>query len=488
VSGIEAPGLAFGIEIDATRHLAADADRIEALITIGAPSAEMAGHPPRIAEILIMDRSSSMWGHNKIHEALRAACAAIDGLPDGALFAIIAGNHTTEPVFPATGELAAADAGTRAAARRQVMNLRPDGGTRISRWLIAAAGLFAAGAAPGAARHAVLYTDGKNQHETREELDRALSTCADQFACDVRGLAGDWDYAELEHIADALHGDATAVLRVADLTDDFTQLIRRVRRVVTPRTYLRLTPSEWSRIAAITQEFPRQADLTPDQRPAGDAAVDVPLGAWEERETRRYKLSLRFDPAALPAVKEGESLRAVRVDLLAELAGGVHAHCAEAPLEVRRHATPGFQTQVPESLTRVEKERELTMAMRACADAWLSGRPADADGELAVAIRLARESDDARLPLLEGIAVPAPDGGVRVHPGVTHGEIQRLGLHSTKTGRPAAIAPASGRAGGEGGRSAGARTCRGCGELADEEAGLTFCEACGAQFEGGNLP
>lgn len=479
VSGAGASGLKFGVDIDATRHLAADADRVEALITLRAPSAGREGHAPRIAEILIMDRSASMWGHNKIHEALRAACAAIDGLPDGALLGIVAGNHTVEPVFPATGGLAVVDAKTRAAARRQVMRLRPQGGTKIGTWLTAAGELFAGEPAPDAMRHAVLYTDGKNEHESRAELDHALSRCAGQFVCDVRGLAGDWDYAELEHIADALHGDATAVLRIADLTDDFTQLMRRVGRAVTPRSYLRLTPSKQFRIAAITQEHPRQADLTAHQQPAGEAAVDVPLGAWEERETRRYKLSLRFEPAAVPAE---EDVRAVRIDVLAELSGGVREQCADAPVVVRRHATPGFETLMPESLTQVEKERELTMAMRACADAWLSGQFTEADRELALAFRLARESGDARLALLEDIAVTGPGGRVRVRPDVTHGEMQRLGLHSTKT----ILRPVARPADSAGARSLAARTCRACGEVADEDEELKFCEACGTPFDDGN--
>lgn len=458
--------LAFTIDIDATRDLAADADRAEALITIKAPAAGAAGHVPRIAEILVMDRSDSMWGHNKIHEAMRAACAAIDGLPDGALLGIVAGNHAAEQAFPAAGGLAVVDAGTRELAKRQVMSIRPRGGTTIGRWLTAASELFAAGSAPDDMRHAVLYTDGKNEHETREELDRALSTCAGRFGCDVRGLAGDWDYAELEHIADALGGDATAVLDIADLTDDFTELMRRLRRVVTPRSYLRLAPSSRFLIVAITQEHPRQAGLTL----VPDDPVEVPLGAWAEAETRRYKLSVRFEPGTLPVE---EDVRAVRIDLLAET-GGAPEPCADAPLIVRRHATPGFQTLVPESLTQIEKEREITAAMRACADAWLAGRPAGADDELGVAIRLARETGDARLPLLEGVAATGPDGRIHVRQDVTRGEMQRLGLHSTKT---IMVAPVS--------QAGGARTCPACGVLAedDEEEELKFCEACGTPFE-----
>jgi hypothetical protein len=487
VNGGAAPGLDFTIEIDATRDLGADVFRAEALITVTAHPAGAAAPAAAAVEVLIMDRSRSMLGENKIHEAHRAACAAIDVLPDGVLLGIIAGNRTAEPVFPAAGGLAVIDAGTKAAAKRQVMSLRPEGGTEIGRWLAAANELFATGPAAGFVRHAVLYTDGKNEHETPAALDAALSACADRFVCDVRGVGGDWHYAELRHIAEMLHGDATAVLRIADLAEDFTQLMQRVQRLVVPRAYLRLQPRGSFRISSIAQTYPVRVDLTRHQQPAGNAAVDVPLGPWEQ-QTRRYQLSLQFDPATLPAE---DDVRAARVELLTEIADGTRERRASAALVVRRHATPDFRTVVPESLTKVEKERELSLAMQACADAWLNRRTADADDELNLALRLAREVRDVRLPLLEGVAVAGPDGRARLRPDVTPGEMQRLGLDSTKTALTVTGGSASNGArppGSPPGSPPGplpvtGRACPRCGATT-RAANLRFCEACGAPFDG----
>lgn len=500
VNGGAASGLDFTVEIDATRDLGADASRVEALVTVTAHLAGAAGPATRAVEVLIMDRSRSMMGENKIHEAHRAACAAIDALPGGVLLGIIAGNGEAELVFPRTGGLAVVDAGTKAAAKRQVMSLRPEGGTAIGRWLTAAGELFATEPAAGFVRHAVLYTDGKNEHETPEALDSALSGCADRFVCDVRGVGGDWHYAELRHIAEMLHGDATAVLRIADLAEDFTQLMHRVQRLVVPRAYLRVQPGGRFRIGSIAQTYPVRVDLTRHQQPAaqpaarpaappaGGAAVDVPLGPWEQ-QTRRYQLSLQFDPAALPPEDE---IRAARVELLTEVTDGTRERRASAALVVRRHATPDFRTVVPESLTQVEKERELGLAMQVCADAWLRGQAAAADDELNLAIRLAREVRDGRLPLLEDVAVTGPDGRARLRPDVTPGEMQRLGLDSTKTAFTATgTRPANGTSAGDGARPpgdeavpplAGVRACPGCGQ-ATRAASLRFCEACGRPFD-----
>src|SRR6185437_1678725 len=113
-------------------------------------------------------------------------------------------------------------------------------------------------------------------------------------------------------------------------------------------------------------------------------------------------------------IPTGETLRAARVDLLAELPDGTYASCAHAPLTIFRHVTPGFATIMPEGLTRAGNERELGLAMRACADAWLHRRSAEAEEELNLAFRLARELDDVRLAVLEGIAVAGQDGRARL--------------------------------------------------------------------------
>src|SRR5215469_16985222 len=130
VSGGTGAGLDFTIEIDATSDLAVDTDRLEALITIEATSGATPAPTPRIAEILIMDRSLSMQRQNKIHEARRAACAAVDALPGGALLGIVAGNRQATLVFPPSGGLAAINTRTRTAAKNEVMSLWPEGGTR----------------------------------------------------------------------------------------------------------------------------------------------------------------------------------------------------------------------------------------------------------------------------------------------------------------------------------------------------------------------
>jgi hypothetical protein len=471
VNGGTASGLSFSIEVDATSVVAFDADRVEALITVAAHSTGIAARAARTAEVLIMDRSRSMMDQSKIDEARRAACAAIDTLPDGALLGIIGGSGHAEQVFPSAGGLVRVDAMTRMAAKRQVMSLWPEGGTRIGRWLAAAGELFATGPSAGVIRHAVLYSDGKNEHESREELDVALRGCADQFVCDVRGLGSDWDFRELLHIAETLGGDAGAVIDVADLTQDFTRLMRRAGRLVVPRAYLRLRPDPRFRLESISQAHPVQAELTPSPRPPDETAIDVPLGPWEQ-ETRSYELTLRFRPDSLPLA---DDVRVTPVELLAETAGGRLERRADAAVVVRRHEMGGGRTARDPRLTRAAKVRELTYAIRGCADAWFDKRKDDANDELDQAITLATELGDVRLPLLDRVAIRGPDGRARLRDDVADGDMLQLGMDSTKTGRPPARGPSPPPDRG--------RTCARCGETT-YGTDPKRCENCGAPFDG----
>jgi Ca-activated chloride channel family protein len=474
MDGGAASGLDFTIEVDETRDLSLDADRVEAVITVRVRPARAAEAGARLAEVLIMDRSLSMQWHNKIHEARRAACAAIDAVPDGTLLGIVAGHRQAEPVFPEAGGLATADAETRADARRRVRRLLPEGGTRIGRWLLAADEAFAAGPAEGVIRHAVLYTDGINEHETRAELDEALARCAGTFTCDVRGLGEDWNYQEVRHIAEALGGEAAAVLNVADLTADFAALMSRAARLVVPQAWLRLHLTLGFEVAEAARVYPDRADLTAAQRAAGDLTVEIPLGAWAaEPAERRYQVSLRFGPGALPLEQER---RAARVYLLAELPDGTLKQQASGAIVVIQHDLSG-ETILPDSITRTFRERELMYVIRDCVDAWVDRRAADADGHLAEALRRARELADEKLPLLEAVAVVEPNGKVRLRPDVTRGELQRLGLYSAMSSfkQPAGPPRDSGDGQDPGPPPAG-RACPECHEpVLDAD---LFCQAC----------
>lgn len=425
----DASGLRFSLEVFGTEDLSFDAKRLDVLLTVRGRLEAQAPPTSPFAEVLVMDRSLSMASAGKIGEAKRAASAAVDALPDGSYLAVVAGNHEASVLFPVAGGLIRVDAAVRRAAKERIRGLTPQGGTRIGRWLRRAEELFATVDAD-IVRHAALYTDGRNEHETAEELGAALEACANRFVCDARGLGEDWNYAELLRITEALHGEAGAVIEVSDLAEDFAALMAKVRRLVTPRVYLGLRLNERFRLGYLRQSRPIAVDLTALAQHNGQD-VQVPLGSWAA-ETREYRLSLQVDPERLEV---GQQLRALRVTVLAETAGGSReARSDTLSVKARRLATSDPPVPLPAPLTREERVHDLGLAMRACAKAFMEKRFDAADRELREAIRLARVLGATdRLRLLESLAVVGPDG----KPTVDHRKralIQQLGVESTHTG------------------------------------------------------
>ncbi|MFJ4716746.1 VWA domain-containing protein [Streptomyces sp. NPDC088785] len=480
--------LDFTMELHAPGDLSRAAERADALVTVHArprdPTAPGAGPgaAPATAEILLMDRSLSMSGAGRLDEARRAVCAAIDTLRDGTLFAVVAGDHEATVVHPPDGRAPVpADETARREAKAAVHAVRAQGGTRIGAWLECARRLFDAAAVDGV-RHAVLYTDGKDEHETREQLDAVLDACTDRFTCDVRGLGGDWEYRELHRIAEALHGSSEAVIDIADLTADFRALMHAARQVVVPHVYLGLRCSELFTLDRIRQTAPVEADLTGRLLPsATDDTVHIPLGAWSPG-LRQYQITLRLDRARAPLDTD---LRAAWIALHAEAGDGPEL-APTVPMDVRRRSIPSGPATASPELTRVERMRALGTAIRACTDAYAAGDLARADQELRAALGLAEElGRPQKAAELRAVAERGPDGRLVLRRTVTRAEMQRLALDSTRTGypddSPTGAAPVDSVASDPLDGPARCPHCR----AALPTPRARFCEECGKSVDGG---
>lgn len=423
-TGEARPGLWFSLTVDATCELARDADRVSALVTVTArPSEHGALAAAGTAEVIIMDRSLSMHRHAKLQQAKRAVEAAIDALSDGTLFAVVGGTHTAEQVYPASG-LQRASEKAKAEAKARVRNLTAAGGTALGSWLTLAAGLLSQ--APDAVRHAVLYTDGINEHETPEQLEEALRACRGQFVCDVRGVGTDWDQRELLRIGDALQGQAEAIIDVADLRADLAQLMAHAQQLLVPRASLRLTLDRRFRLESVRQVRPTEHDLTGQVVPQDDGISDIPLLGWGE-ETRDYLVVLRTDPAALPR----EEVRAARVDMIADPAPGQQpVPCATPAAVTVRRLAYGADPSINLSVQQVEDLIQLSAVERAGIEAYERGDHNLAVRELTVAVGIARRLGAAQhLARLRRLVTIDEHEEVRLRP-----DIGRADLLITCTG------------------------------------------------------
>ena len=93
---------------------------------------------------------------------------------------------------------------------------------------------------PGALTHAILLTDGKNEHETAEQLQNQINRSEGEFTCDCRGVGTAWRVDELRSIASALLGTVDIVADPDDLAEDFADMMRASMGKPTPHLTLRV--------------------------------------------------------------------------------------------------------------------------------------------------------------------------------------------------------------------------------------------------------
>ena len=304
---------AFQAEVHQNRYLPAGGTVIDAVLTVTTSSADgrtpTAG--PNAAQVIMIDCSGSMANPpSKMDEAQKATITAIDTLPDGVAFAIIAGRHNAEMVYPPAATLVPATRETRAEAQHAVSQLVADGGTALGAWLELANNLFAGH--PAEVKHAIMLTDGRNEHETPEQLAAVLRSCESGFVCDARGVGDGWSGTELLVVASALLGTADGLAFPGDLVADFRRMTEAAMGKALGDVTLRLWTPAGSTVRLVEQVFPHLEDLTGRRSEVSARLGDYPVGAWGI-ESRDYHLSI-----GLPAGAVGEERLAARVSLISQ--------------------------------------------------------------------------------------------------------------------------------------------------------------------------
>ncbi|SDQ79428.1 VWA domain-containing protein [Thermostaphylospora chromogena] len=299
----------FTIRVDQNKYLPVGGTEVHAILTVESSGpAEGAAPTAQAAEVIIVDTSGSM-SFGKIHEARKAAQAAVDTLRDGVHFAIVAGTARARMVYPQEHRLVPADPQTRQAAKDAISRLEADGGTAMGRWLRLAADLFEP--LPGAIKHAILLTDGKNEHQSAEEFDADLAYCTGKFVCDCRGVGDAWVVAELRKVSSTLLGSVMDVADPKDLEADFRAMTQAAMGKTVADIALRVWTPQQATLKFIKQVSPALEDLTGRRTPSGPQSGDYPTGSWGQ-ESREYHIAVEVPPGAI-----GQEMRAAWVKVVA---------------------------------------------------------------------------------------------------------------------------------------------------------------------------
>jgi hypothetical protein len=304
--------MSFTATTHQNEYLHAGATEVHAVVTVAAEGEAARTAVPDKAVALIIDTSGSMaQPQAKIRAARQAAAASVAELPDRTWFGVVSGNHEARWVYPREGGLVQADERTRSEAVARVKRLDAEGGTAISTWLDLAREAFEAH--PGAIRLAYLLTDGKNESESRSQLEAVLDRCAGVFQCDARGVGADWDVAELRLVTSALLGEVDIIADPDEMDDDFRAFLERAIGKTVADVRLRLWAPQGSSVRFVRQVAPTIEDLTAKATPVNPLTNDYPTGAWGGDESRDYHVCVDVPPGQV-----GEEKLAGRVSLVVD--------------------------------------------------------------------------------------------------------------------------------------------------------------------------
>jgi hypothetical protein len=438
----------FSVDVYQNEYLPEGGREVNAIVTVtstgggttgGAPlrgasasAAAVPGQVPAAGVVIMVDCSGSMeYPATKLRNAREATAAAVDTLRDGVAFAVVAGTHKALEVYPGGGRLAVADPATRAQAKEALRTLTASGGTAIGTWLRLADRLLSSSDA--AIRHGILLTDGRNEHESPEDLRAALDACAGRFTCDARGVGTDWEVKEVTGIASALLGTADIVADPGGLAADFTSMMENAMGKEVADVALRLWTPVGVEIKFVKQVAPTVEDLTGRRTEAGPRAGDYPTGSWGD-ESRDYHICVQVPEAAI-----GQEMLATRVSLIVPAADGGAPEVLSHGL-VRAVWTDDMaaSTSINPQVAHYTGQAELAQVIQQGLEARKAGDFGGATAKLGRAVQLAAHSgneDTAKLLSKVVDVVDAATGTVRLKAKVADADEMTLETRSTKTVR-----------------------------------------------------
>ncbi|MFE0462624.1 VWA domain-containing protein [Kitasatospora sp. NPDC058965] len=435
----------FTADIFQNEYLAEGAREVNAIVTVTATGGGTTGGRPvglaadagpdaggQAAVVIMVDCSGSMdYPPTKMRNARDATAVAIDTIRDGVAFAVVAGTHEAREVYPGGGELAIASSASREAAKQSLRKLTAGGGTAIGTWLTLADKLFLT-RREIAIRHGILLTDGRNEHEKPEDLQRTLERVGGHFTADCRGVGTDWELPELRRISSALLGTADIVAEPSGLADDFRSMMTAAMGKQVADVALRVWTPANAAVKFVKQVAPDLEDLTERRAEAGPRAGDYPTGSWGD-ESRDYHVCVE-----VPAAGVGNEMLAARISLVLPQPDGTTEVLAQGLVKAVWTDDLASSTRISPQVAHYTGQAELASAIQEGLEARRAGDLDTATAKLGAAVRLAHESgNEGTFKLLQGVVEvqDVKQGTVRIRQNVSEADSMTLETRSTKTVR-----------------------------------------------------
>jgi hypothetical protein len=402
---------------------------VHAIVTVDCSGAGAAGQSGSgdAGEIIIVDTSGSM-GAAGVRSAAHAAQTALDQILDGVWFAVISGNDRAQLAFPPSPEpvMVRMDQFTRQAAKDAVARFYADGGTAMGTWLRLASRVFAT--VPSLTqKHAILLTDGENQHESPEVLTQTIQAVTGQFQCDCRGVGVAWQVDEVRRIATALLGTVDIIPAPDQLAAEFSKLIQNAMSRGVAQADLRVWAPQGAEVLFVRQVAPTVEDLTSRRTAVNALTSSYPTGSWGD-ESRDYHVAIRLAAKAI-----GQEQLAARVQLV--LGDDV---VAQGLVKALWSADEALTTRISPEVAHYTGQTELADAIQEGLAAKAAGDTATATTKLGRAVQLAAQTgnEEATTRLRKVVDIEDQDAGtVRLKRTVEKADEMALDTASTKTTR-----------------------------------------------------
>jgi hypothetical protein len=421
----------FSLSVYQNEYLSEGAGEVNAIVTVTSSGTPTGASSARAAQVIMVDCSGSMdYPPTKMAAARQATKAAIDAIREGVPFAVVAGTHIARMVFPGTEYLVPADYSSRAAAKAAVDRLTAGGGTAIGQWLSLADRLFIGH--ENAIRHAILLTDGKDEHESPDDLGSALMRCEGRFTCDCRGIGTDWVVAELRRISAGLLGTVDIVADPGRLAGDFQRMVEGAMGKAIADVRLRVWSPQGATVKFVKQVAPTILDLSGRRVPSGPLAADYPTGAWGA-ESRDFHVCIAVRPGSV-----GDEMLAARASLVAIDGSGQSETLGQGLVRAVWTDDAALSTKINRQVAHYTGQAELADAIQAGLEARKNGDLDTATAKLGRAVQLATQSgnDDTAVLLSKVVDIDDPaTGTVRLKQRVADEDEMALDTRSAKTAR-----------------------------------------------------
>ena len=254
------------------------------------------------AVVLIVDTSGSMSSPgSKIRAARRATATAVDLIPDGTWFAVIAGSHRAWCVYPPApaGQWPAAGPGRRPHPGRGRPRLPAAAGHRRHGHLDLARPRpgRCSSVAPAPSGSPTCSPTARTRASHGTNLEAALARATGVFQCDARGVGVDWNVEELRLITSALLGQVEIISEPDQMDDDFKDFLERAHRQERGRR-----PPAAVGAAGLEAALPAPGgavDRGPDrqgQPRSTPSPATSPPASWAPGESRDYHVCIEVPP------------------------------------------------------------------------------------------------------------------------------------------------------------------------------------------------